>query len=160
MNVWRFTSTPPYAFMAWCFNEAQGQLDLYFVLFTTECSTGMIWSIHRVTCVYLACKVEEFNISIQQFVANIKGDREKASDIILNDELLLMQQLNFHLTIHNPYRPVTGLLIHIKVCMVVRSVQLQFSQEKKEYKCWEFYRIIVSSDCHHLSFPISSAPCI
>lgn len=67
-----------------------------------------------VTCVYLACKVEEFNISIQQFVANIKGDREKASDIILNDELLLMQQLNFHLTVHNPYRPVTGLLIDIK----------------------------------------------
>jgi cyclin H len=59
--------------------------------------------------------VEEFNISIQQFVANIKGDRDKASDIILNDELLLMQQLNFHLTVHNPYRPVSGLLIDIKV---------------------------------------------
>ena len=70
---------------------------------------------------YLACKVEEFNISIQQFVANIRGDREKASDIILNDELLLMQQLNFHLTIHNPYRPVTGLLIDIKVCVLVQQ---------------------------------------
>lgn len=69
---------------------------------------------------YLACKVEEFNISIQQFVANIKGDREKASDIILNDELLLMQQLNFHLTVHNPYRPVTGLLIDIKVRALAR----------------------------------------
>jgi cyclin H len=74
--------------------------------------------------VYLACKVEEFNISIQQFVANIKGDREKASDIILNDELLLMQQLNFHLTVHNPYRPVTGLLIDIKVCTSTRSVRV------------------------------------
>ncbi|KRT83978.1 hypothetical protein AMK59_2428, partial [Oryctes borbonicus] len=49
-----------------------------------------------------------------QFVANIKGDREKATDIILNNELLLMEQLNFHLTIHNPYRPVEGLLIDIK----------------------------------------------
>ncbi|PSN33237.1 hypothetical protein C0J52_24493 [Blattella germanica] len=66
------------------------------------------------TCVYLACKVEEFNISIQQFVANIKGDREKASDIVLNNELLLMQQLNYHLTVHNPYRPISGLLIDIK----------------------------------------------
>lgn len=66
------------------------------------------------TCVYLACKVEEFNVSIQQFVANIKGDREKAADIILNNELLLMQQLNFHLTVHNPFRPITGLLIDIK----------------------------------------------
>jgi len=67
-----------------------------------------------VTCVYLACKVEEFNVSITQFVANIRGDREKAADIILNNELLLMQQLNFHLTVHNPFRPVEGFLIDIK----------------------------------------------
>lgn len=72
----------------------------------------------RVTCVYLACKVEEFNVSITQFVANIKGDREKASDIILNNELLLMEQLSFELTIHNPFRPVEGLLIDIKVSFV------------------------------------------
>lgn len=52
---------------------------------------------------------------MMQFVANIKGDREKAADIILNNELLLMEQLNFHLTIHNPFRPVEGLLIDIKV---------------------------------------------
>ncbi|XP_044739090.1 cyclin-H [Chrysoperla carnea] len=67
-----------------------------------------------VTCVYLAAKVEEFNVSIAQFVANVKGDREKASDIIINNELLLMEQLDFHLSIHNPYRPVEGLLIDIK----------------------------------------------
>ncbi|CAG9766496.1 unnamed protein product [Ceutorhynchus assimilis] len=67
-----------------------------------------------VTCIYLACKVEEFNVSILQFVANIKGDREKAADIILNNELLLMEQLNFQLAIHNPFRPVEGLLIDIK----------------------------------------------
>ncbi|XP_012251872.2 cyclin-H [Athalia rosae] len=67
-----------------------------------------------VTCVYLGCKVEEFNVSISQFVANIKGDREKASDIILNNELLLMQQLNYNLTVHNPFRPVEGLMIDIK----------------------------------------------
>lgn len=67
-----------------------------------------------VTCVFLACKVEEFNVSMMQFLANIKGDRDKASDIILNNELLLMQQLNFHLSIHNPFRPVEGLFIDIK----------------------------------------------
>lgn len=67
-----------------------------------------------VTCVYLACKVEEFNVSITQFVANIKGNREKAMDIILNNELLLMQQLSYHLTIHNPFRPIEGLIIDIK----------------------------------------------
>lgn len=66
------------------------------------------------TCVYLSCKVEEFNVSIEQFVANIKGDREKASDIILNNELLLMRQVNYHLTVHNPFRPIEGFLIDIK----------------------------------------------
>ncbi len=66
------------------------------------------------TCVYLACKIEEFNLTITQFVANIRGDREKATDIILNNELLLMSELKFHLTIHNPYRPVEGLLIDLK----------------------------------------------
>uniref|UniRef100_T1GIZ6 Uncharacterized protein n=1 Tax=Megaselia scalaris TaxID=36166 RepID=T1GIZ6_MEGSC len=73
-----------------------------------------IVGVYRATCVYLACKVEEFNISIKQFSENIKGDREKAEDIILSNELLLMQHLNYYLTVHNPFRPVEGLLIDIK----------------------------------------------
>lgn len=71
--------------------------------------------IARATCVYLSCKVEEFNVSIKQFSENIKGDREKAEDIILSNELLLMQHLNYYLTVHNPFRPVEGFLIDIKV---------------------------------------------
>ncbi|XP_015906451.1 cyclin-H [Parasteatoda tepidariorum] len=67
-----------------------------------------------VTCAYLASKVEEFNVSIYQFVANVKGDREKATEIILNHELLLMQQLNFDLSVYNALRPVEGFLIDIK----------------------------------------------
>jgi len=67
-----------------------------------------------VTAVYLACKVEEFNVSMSQFVANVLGDQERATKIILNNELLLMQELQFHLTIHNPFRAVEGLIIDIK----------------------------------------------
>lgn len=63
---------------------------------------------------YLACKTEEFNVSINQFVGNIRGDRAKAMDIILSNELLLMQQLNYYLTVHNPFRPIEGFLIDIK----------------------------------------------
>lgn len=66
------------------------------------------------TCVYLACKVEEFNVSITQFVHNIKGDQAKAESIILQNELLLMQQLKYNLTIHNPFRAIEGFLIDIK----------------------------------------------
>jgi len=76
-----------------------------------------------VTAVYLACKVEEFNVSIGQFVGNVQGNQERATNVILNNELLLMQALQFHLTIHNPYRAVEGLLIDIKTrCDTVENV--------------------------------------
>jgi len=67
-----------------------------------------------VTAIYLASKVEEFNISIGKFVENIPGNRERAARVILNNELLLLKELNFHLTIHNPWRPLEGLLIDLK----------------------------------------------
>ncbi|XP_033725500.1 cyclin-H-like [Pecten maximus] len=76
------------------------------------------------TCVYLACKVEEFNVSIGQFVGNLKGDREKFSNIILTFELLLMGKLHYHLTVHNPYRPLEGLLIDIKSrCTLIEDAE-------------------------------------
>jgi len=68
----------------------------------------------RATCAYLSCKVEEFNLTLNQFLANIRGDREKASDIILTNEPVLMSALKFHLTVHNSYRPLEGLLLDIK----------------------------------------------
>lgn len=76
-----------------------------------------------VTCLYLACKVDEFNLSMKQFVANIKGDREKAAEIILNTELMLLKQLNFQLLIHNPFRPVEGLLMDIKTRGKLQNVE-------------------------------------
>ncbi|GAB1605740.1 cyclin-H-like isoform X1 [Argonauta hians] len=66
------------------------------------------------TSVYLASKVEEFNVSINQFVGNLKGDREKFANVILGFELLLMEKLSYHLTVHNPFRPLEGLLIDMK----------------------------------------------
>jgi cyclin H len=70
--------------------------------------------------------VEEFNVSIGQFVANIKGDRNKAMDIILSNELLLMQELNYYLTIHNPFRPIEGFLIDIKTrCKLINPDRLR-----------------------------------
>ncbi|KAJ1208807.1 hypothetical protein NDU88_004190 [Pleurodeles waltl] len=69
------------------------------------------------TCAYLACKVDEFNVSSIQFVGNLRetpSGQEKALEQILEYELLLIQQLNFHLIIHNPYRPFEGFLIDLK----------------------------------------------
>lgn len=66
------------------------------------------------TALYLACKVEEFNVSIVQFVGNLKGDRNKAADLVLSYELMVMEKLHFQLTVHNPYRPLDGFLIDLK----------------------------------------------
>ncbi len=74
-----------------------------------------------VTAAFLACKVEEFNVSMDQFLSNIKGDKERATGIVLNSELLLMKELQFHLTVHNPYRPMEGFLIDIKVSIVINT---------------------------------------
>jgi len=66
------------------------------------------------TALYLACKVEEFNVSIAQFVGNLKGDRNKAADLVLSYELMVMEKLHFQLTVHNPYRPLDGFFIDLK----------------------------------------------
>nr|XP_020450042.1 cyclin-H [Monopterus albus] len=70
------------------------------------------------TCAYLACKVDEFNVSSSQFVGNLQHEtpagQERVLDQILEYELLLIQQLNFHLVVHSPYRPLEGLLIDLK----------------------------------------------
>ncbi|CAG5922396.1 cyclin-H [Menidia menidia] len=70
------------------------------------------------TCAYLSCKVDEFNVSSTQFVGNLLQEtpagQEKVLEQILEYELLLIQQLNFHLVVHSPYRPMEGLLIDLK----------------------------------------------
>ncbi|XP_075871255.1 cyclin-H [Nelusetta ayraudi] len=70
------------------------------------------------TCAYLSCKVDEFNVSSTQFVGNLVQEspvgQERVAEQILEYELLLIQQLNFHLVVHNPYRPMEGLLIDLK----------------------------------------------
>ncbi|KAK5871337.1 hypothetical protein PBY51_004222 [Eleginops maclovinus] len=70
------------------------------------------------TCAYLSCKVEEFNVSSTQFVGNLLQEtpagQERVLEQILEFELLLIQQLKFHLVVHNPYRPMEGLLIDLK----------------------------------------------
>lgn len=67
-----------------------------------------------VTCAYLACKTDEFNVSIDQFIKNVKGDCLKAQKTVLSNELLLMRKLRFHLTVHLPFRAVEGFLIDLR----------------------------------------------
>lgn len=67
-----------------------------------------------ITCAYLACKVDEFNVSIDQFIKNVKGDCRKAQKTVLSNELMLIKKLKFHLTVHLPFRAVEGFLIDLR----------------------------------------------
>lgn len=69
------------------------------------------------TCLWLAAKVEEYNISISQFVENLKQnstESKKSEDLILALELPVIHALKYHLTIHNPFRPLEGFLIDLR----------------------------------------------
>ncbi|KAK2490736.1 hypothetical protein MC885_000106 [Smutsia gigantea] len=83
------------------------------------------------TCAFLACKVGEFNVSSPQFVGNLRESplgQEKALEQILEYEVLLIQQLNFHLIVHNPYRPFEGFVIDLKGVSKRTAVELYLTE--------------------------------
>lgn len=95
----------------------------------------------RLTCAFLACKVDEFNVSSSQFVGNLRESplgQEKALEQILEYELLLIQQLNFHLIVHNPYRPFEGILIDLKVMLFYLLCTLYFNVIQIRILCFCF----------------------
>ena len=51
---------------------------------------------------------------MDQFVSNLRGDVQKAVDIIIRNEPYVMKKLRFHLLVHLPYRACEGFLIDIK----------------------------------------------
>ncbi|KAI1726633.1 cyclin-H [Ditylenchus destructor] len=68
-----------------------------------------------ITCYYLACKVDEFNVTIDQFVDNMRsGDRESNIKTILSLEPVLMQEMGYQLTVHCPFRPFEGHILDMK----------------------------------------------
>lgn len=61
-----------------------------------------------------------------QFIANINTneDKDELANMILNYEMLLMEKLNFELTVHNFYRPFEGIMLDIKVKKYKLSVKI------------------------------------
>uniref|UniRef100_A0A914W898 Cyclin-H n=1 Tax=Plectus sambesii TaxID=2011161 RepID=A0A914W898_9BILA len=66
-------------------------------------------------CFYLAAKIEEFNVSIDDFIRNLRsGTPESNTETILSLEPVIMLKLDYHLTVHSPFRPMEGHLIDMK----------------------------------------------
>ncbi|EFO25214.1 cyclin domain-containing protein [Loa loa] len=94
------------------------------------------------SCFYLAAKVDEFNISIDEFVKNLKSGTAKSnSETILSFEPQIMLKLRYQLTVHSPFRPFEGHLIEMKT----RSL-LGFDLEQVRPHANDFFRKALFGD--------------
>eukprot|EP00850_Spirogloea_muscicola_P011220 SM000069S20657 [mRNA] locus=s69:72308:75543:+ [translate_table: standard] len=89
-------------------NKIQATAIMYLKRFYLRWSTMEHDPKHiMLTCVYLACKVEEFHVSAEEFGKGIQQDPQ----VVLKNELTVLQGLCFELIIYAPYRSMDGLLL-------------------------------------------------
>jgi cyclin H len=127
---------------------------MYYKRFFLKCS------VHEFTpknvmmaCYFLATKVDEFNISTKMFVRNLKsGNAETNSEFILKLEPKVMEVLDYHLTIHSPYRPFEGHLIEFQT-----RTALKFDIEKVRKAAHFFFDRALLTDAMLLYVPTQIA---
>ncbi|KAI6205016.1 hypothetical protein M3Y94_00743900 [Aphelenchoides besseyi] len=91
-------------------------------------------------CYYLATKIDEFNVSIDEFVANLqKGSAKENAEQILKWEPIIIHRLDYQLTIHCPFRPFEGHVMELK-----NHGMLGFDLEAIRPYANEFFRVIRS----------------
>lgn len=58
------------------------------------------------TCIYLACKVEESHVSAEELGKGIQQDPQ----VVLKNEMIVLQGLEFELIVYTPYRSMEGFI--------------------------------------------------
>ena len=82
------------------------------------------------SCAYLAFKVEEYNLSIDQFLKVLPKEMQSVvGETVICFELTIMSSLDCELAVHSPYRPLHGLLTDMKVR---HSEEIELLKEKSE----------------------------
>jgi len=103
-------------------------------------------------CYWLATKTDEFSISIDNFVDNLRtGTRESNIETILALEPELMSHLDYQLIVHTPYRPFEGHLLEINVRC--RSRFPDFNTESIRKHGFEFFTKVLLGDVMFLFTP-------
>ncbi|KAL8153594.1 hypothetical protein V2J09_011354 [Rumex salicifolius] len=92
-------------------HKIQGTAITYFKRFYLE------WSVMEhhpkdimLTCVYVACKIEENHVSAEELGKGIKQDHQ----MILNNEMIVLQSLGFDLIVYTPYRAIEGFILDME----------------------------------------------
>ena len=100
-------------------------------------------------CLYMACKVEEYNVSVDKFIMIYpETDRLQTADDILSNEMGLMSLLNYQLIVHSPKRALEGFFIDIKT----RFKQNEDMDKYREISN-EFLNAVLFSDAVFLYTP-------
>ncbi|KAL7072842.1 hypothetical protein ACQ4LE_008154 [Meloidogyne hapla] len=100
-----------------------------------------------VACYYLAAKVDEFNVTIDNFVDNLSsGTRESNIEIVLTLEPEIMLKLDYYLAVHSPFRPFEGHMIEMKTRMGMHLSSLKFDIETIRPFSTEFFRMCLYGD--------------
>ncbi|KAK9699396.1 hypothetical protein RND81_08G170900 [Saponaria officinalis] len=88
-------------------HKIQGTAFIYYKRFY------LYWSVMEhdpkyvmLTCVYLACKIEENHVSSEDLGKIIQLDHQ----LILDNEMLVLQSLGFDLIVYTPYRSIQGFI--------------------------------------------------
>ncbi|KAF7630943.1 hypothetical protein Mgra_00008812 [Meloidogyne graminicola] len=97
-----------------------------------------------VACYYLAAKVDEFNVTIDNFVDNLSsGSRESNIETVLTLEPEIMLKLDYYLAVHSPFRSYEGHMIEIKTKM---NPMPKFDIESIRPFSKEFFRMCLYGD--------------
>ena len=81
------------------------------------------------TCIYLACKVENAYISAEELAKGVQQDAKIVEKSVLGCEMGLLQGLDFDLVVHTPYAPFDGFCFDLESYV---QEDLMWDSEKAE----------------------------
>lgn len=88
-------------------HKIQATALIYFKRFYLQWSVMEHQPKHiMLTCIYAACKIEENHVSAEELGKGISQDHQ----MILNNEMIVYQSLEFDLIVYAPYRSVEGFI--------------------------------------------------
>ncbi|XP_016648819.1 PREDICTED: cyclin-H1-1 isoform X3 [Prunus mume] len=106
-------------------HKVQATALIYFKRFYLQ------WSVMQhhpknimLTCIYAACKIEENHVSAEELGKGISQDHQ----MILNNEMIVYQSLEFDLIVYAPYRSIEGFIDDMEEFCGINDDQLQILQ--------------------------------
>ncbi|KAI4349971.1 hypothetical protein L6164_010506 [Bauhinia variegata] len=92
------------------------------------------------TCIYSACKIEENHVSAEELGKGISQDHQ----MILNNEMIVYQSLEFDLIVYAPYRSAEGFLHDMEEFCKAGDEQLQMLKALQDTARLEVDKIMLT----------------